>query len=90
MRIYKINRNLESTPKVWGLRTPGYLAALLLIGVMGLVIIMVLKSLIWTLVILAVLGVSYHFLRLWSDDNNMNIRVNDQPERIEGFRETDI
>lgn len=90
MRHYKINRNLESTPQVWGLRTPDLLAIFLVSAIFGLVLIIVFKSLVWTLVILAICGGIFHWLRTISDDTNMNVRVTDQPERIEGYREIDV
>lgn len=67
-----------------------YLIGFGMVAVLGVVAIFMLKSLVGALVVIAVVGGAFYWFRVLSDDSNMNIRSNAQPERIEGYRETDI
>lgn len=90
MRVYKINRALESTPKVIELRTPNYLFIMALAVIIGFIMIVAIKDVWWALLIISTEGGIYLWLRRLSDDTRMDVRASSQPERIEGYRDDGI
>ena len=87
MKSYELNKAVETSPKVIGLRTPHYLFAMALLLIGGVIAMVSLKSMLWALIIsVGELG-AYGIMRYLSADSRMDIRTNNQPSRIEGYRD---